>query len=158
MKVIKKLKIFAVEVSREDNRSPLHLQPLHLAQSHLYADDNNNRLYSSSFLPTDAYQVAPHSQLPPTSTARVSGLDRDSYGLYLDTGYYHYYAGQTSASTSYATSGLSDYVNPNAVLPMAYSARLGSGLKFEDHDRYSGLAPTDDLYTFSSKRGTTWQE
>ncbi|XP_041370772.1 uncharacterized protein LOC121384440 isoform X2 [Gigantopelta aegis] len=143
-----------VEVSKEDNPSPLHLQPLHLAQSHLYADDNN-RLYSGSFLPADAYQVNPHSQLPPTTTSRVSGLDRDSYGLYLDTGFYHYYTGQTGANTSYATNGLSDYVNPNAVLPMAYSARLGTGHKYDDHDRYAGLGATDDLYSFSSKRGTT---
>ncbi|KAK6196337.1 hypothetical protein SNE40_001580 [Patella caerulea] len=109
-----------------------HLQPIHLSQSHLYGD--MDRLYSMSGYP----------QLSNTTNPRLA-LDRDGYGMFMDT-YYHYYTGQQPHNTGYASAGLSDYVNPNAVLPVTYSSRLPDSRSYDDNDRFPVQSSVDDVY------------
>ncbi|XP_046360991.1 uncharacterized protein LOC124138403 isoform X2 [Haliotis rufescens] len=97
-----------------DTSSPLHLQGVHI-QSHIYGDldTNANRMYPNTFLSPDY----PISTPVGNAAARMSNLERDAYGMYVENAFYQYY-GQPTSTASYNANSLSDYVNPNAVLPV----------------------------------------
>ncbi|XP_071096713.1 uncharacterized protein [Haliotis cracherodii] len=98
-----------------DTSSPLHLQGVHI-QSHIYGDldSNANRMYPNTFLSPDNYPI---STPVGNAAARMSNLERDAYGMYVENAFYQYY-GQPTSTASYNANSLSDYVNPNAVLPV----------------------------------------
>ncbi|ESP04910.1 hypothetical protein LOTGIDRAFT_229988 [Lottia gigantea] len=113
-----------------------HIQPIRVPQSHW----------------TDMYSMSGYPQLAGPAGSRMTARDRDSYGMFMDS-YYHYYTGQQSSG--YGGNPLSEYVNPNAVLPMTYTRIPENSRAYDDNDRFTGSSQVDDVYSMSSATNPT---
>ncbi|XP_048778410.2 uncharacterized protein LOC125682068 isoform X2 [Ostrea edulis] len=110
--------IDALKVPKTENAFPDHTTypgyPYHqLSSQMLYSEyDPQCRMYSAY----EGYLAPPYYN--PTNPNKQQ-IERD--GMYMDNQMlFHFYGGGALAN-GYNVSGLTDYVNPNAVLPVAYS-------------------------------------